>query len=238
MTNTHDVFIKGEVVDLCVPSNTQGVLEQWYRWFNDQEVTRYLYQGDFPNTIEKQRKFYESMIESNGRIALLIRPKGKDYYVGVASLSFINFKQRQCDFAMVIGRNDESSESMFYAMETKCRMTEHAFETVGMERINSGQVVDMIKWQRWQVLFGYQIEGILRKNFRKGNKVYDIMMSSCLIEDYLKIKEMRNGSLWPGKSKLFELLKLLPKVSMIDKMQEWLCQERDEMWKTTIFDIT
>ncbi len=238
MANTYDVFLEGEVVDLCVPNSTNVVIEQWYRWFNDQEVTKYLHQGYFPNTIEKQRKYYENLIENDNRIALLIKPKTKDYYVGIASLSCVDFRQRQCGFALVIGKNDGTPESMFYAMEAKCRMTEHAFETVGMERINSGQVIDLIKWQRWQILFGYQIEGVFRKYFRKGDKTYDAIMSACLIEDYRKIKDIRNGVLWPGKSKLFELLKLLPKVSMIDNMQEWLCREREEIWKSTIFDIT
>jgi len=238
MEKTFDVFIEGEVVDLCVPSDEAWVLEQWYHWFNDPETTQYLEQGVYPNTIKSQKKYYESIVDSKDRIVLLIKPKKNDYFVGVVSLSFIDFYRRQCFFSMVIGRHDNVPDSIFYAMEAKCRMTEHAFEKLGIERINSGQVVDLIKWQRWQILFGYQMEGILRKHFRKGNKSLDVITSSCLIEDYLKIKVIRNGSLWPGKSKLFELLKVLPEVSLIDKMKEWLCREREEMWKSTIFDIT
>ena len=103
-------------------------------------------------------------------LSFSIKPKDADYFVGVASLSFINLSQRQCSFSMVIGKKDDSPNSMYYAMETKCRMTEHAFENVGVERITSGQVVDLIKWQRWQVLFGYQIEGIFRAISGRGTK--------------------------------------------------------------------
>lgn len=232
-----DTFIKGEVIDLCAPSNEPWVIEQWYRWFNDQEVTKYLEQGIYPNTVEKQQAFYKSLIENDDRIALLIKPKRKDYFVGVASLSHINFRQRQCDFAIVIGRQDGSHDSMFYAMEAKCRMTEHAFENLGVERIDSGQIIDLIRWQRWQILFGYQIEGILRKKYRRGNKVWDLMISSCLLEDYIRLKEMRNGSLWPGKSQMFELLKMLPKESTIDRLQKWLCREREEAQKAVKYTI-
>ena len=232
-----DIFIEGEVVDLCVPNDEQWVLEQWYRWFNDQETTRYLEQGVFPNSLKKQKEYFESTIHSKDRIVLLIKPKNYDYFVGVTSLSYIDLAQRQCHFSMVIGKKDNSPDSMFYAMETKCRMTEHAFENVGVERINSGQVIDLIKWQRWQILFGYQIEGIMEKHFRKGNKTYDVMISSCLLEDYTKIKEIRNGFFWPGKSKLFELLKMLPGESSIDKLQKWLSEEREYVWKTIKFDI-
>ena len=232
-----DIFIEGEVVDLCVPSEDPWVLEQWYKWFNNQETTKYLEQGIFPNTLNNQKEYLKSAVHSKDRIILLIKPKKGDYFVGVTSLSYIDLSQRQCHFSMVIGKHDGSPDSMFYAMETKCRMTEHAFENVGIERINSGQVIDLIRWQRWQILFGYQIEGIMRKHFRRGNKVYDVMISSCLIEDYMEVKRIRNGLLWPGKSKMFELVKLLPKESMIDKMQNWLSEKRVESWKTIAFDI-
>ena len=229
-----DVFIKGEVIDLCIPSKAPWVIEQWYKWFNNPKVTMYLEQGIFPNTKEMQEQFYDRVMNNEERIVLLIRPKIKEYFVGVASLSFINFRKRSCHFAMVIGQQDNSPDSIFYAMEAKCRMTEHAFENVGIERIQSEQVYDLIKWQRWQILFGYQIEGILRNNYRKGLKLIDTMMSSCLLEDYLRLKELRQGSFWPGKSKMFELLKMLSTDSTIDRLQNWLAHEREQNWQFLI----
>lgn len=225
-----DIFIEGEVIDLCIPSFDDWVIDQWYKWFNDPKVTKYLEQGIFPNTKEKQKQFLKLCIENDKKIVLLIKPKNKDYFVGVANLSSIDTKNRRCDFAMVIGKQENSSDSIFYAIETKCRMTEHAFEKLGVERINSGQINELIKWQRWQMLFGYQIEGILRKSARKGHKVYDSMTSSCLLEDYLRLKEMRGGSLWPGKRKMLELLRGVPKETMIDRLQHWLDSEREKNW--------
>lgn len=226
-----DIFIEGEVVDLCVPNNDPWVIDQWYRWFNDPTTTKFLRQGVFPNTVEKQKRFYESLLSSDERIALLIKPKKGEYFVGVASLSSIDFQQRQCDFAMVIGKRDNTPDSLFYAMEAKCRMTEHAFENIGVERINSGQVMELIRWQKWQILFGYQIEGIQRRRFRRGNKVWDVMVSSCLVKDYFRLKDMRNGAFWPGKARLFELMKRLPGESTIEKLEKWLAGERDKNWQ-------
>ncbi len=223
---TYDVFIPGEVIDLCVPSRDPWVIGQWYRWFNNQSVNRYLDHGIYPNTFEKQLRYYESLLTDSGRIVLLIKPKKKDYLVGVVSLSSINQFQRHCDIALVIGYQDSTSESIFYAMEAKCRMTEYAFESVGVERINSGQAIDLIKWQRWQILFGYQIEGIMRNHFRKGCRVSDALLSSCLLEDYLRLREKRGGSLWPGKSEMLKLIRNLPEESAIDKLREFLGKER------------
>ena len=101
-------------------------------------------------------------------------------------------------------------------------------ECLGIERINSWQVLDLIKWQRWQIIFGYHVEGITRKHFRKGYRVYNGIMSSCLLEDYLKLKNIRKGNLWPGKKMLFEILKKLPKKdTTIDHLNQWLSDERE-----------
>ena len=105
-----------------------------------------------------------------------------------------------------------------------------------MERINSTQVVDLVNWQRWQILFGFQIEGVLRKKFRKGLTTYDVLISSCLVEDYLRIKTMRGGSFWPGKVQMFELLKRLPKRTLIDEMLEWLQLRQEEYWHAVVFN--
>jgi RimJ/RimL family protein N-acetyltransferase len=226
-----DTFIEGEVIDLCVPSSDPWVIRQWYRWFNDPAVTKYLEQGIYPNTRENLERYCIEATTGQDRIVLLIRPKEADYFVGVTSLSEINLKHRRCTFALIMGRQDGRPDSIFYAMEAKCLMTEHAFENVGVERVNSGQVMELIQWQRWQVLFGYHLEGIQRDNFRKGNKVWDVMISSCLLQDYLELKKIRNGRLWPGKSQLFALMKKLPKESTIEKMEKWLAREREKNWQ-------
>ena len=62
-----------------------------------------------------------------------------------------------------------------------------------------------------QVLLGYQIEGIRRNIVSKGRYVSDSYITSCLYEDYLRLKELRGGRLWPGRKKMLELIRHLPK---------------------------
>jgi len=232
-----DVFLGGETVDLCAPSDDDWVLDQWYHWFNKADITEYLAQGVYPNTRATQKAYYNALISDTSRIALLIKPKKHDRFVGVASLSSINPVMRQCNFAMVIGKKMSDADSLFYGIESKCLMTEHAFEKVGVERINSTQVAELVRWQRWQILFGYQIEGLLRKKSRKGNKVYDVLASSCLLEDYLKIKDLRGGNLWPGKKVMFELLKKLSKETLIDEIMAWLPEKQRAYFDSITFNL-
>jgi len=232
----YDVFIEGETIDLCVPSDDDWVLDQWFRWFNRDEITTYLAQGVYPNTLKSQKAFYDTLGNNSSRIALLIKPKEYDGFIGVASLSSIDFVHRQCDFAMVIGERLNTAGSLFYGLEAKALMTQHAMQTVGMERVNSSQIVNLVRWQNWQILFGYQIEGLLRKKFRKGDKVYDLLVSSCLVEDYKTLVAKREGRLWPGKSQMFQMLKSLPDTTLIDELTDWLPKKQAQYWDLVFQD--
>ena len=234
--NSLDVFIEGETVDLCIPSCDEHILEQWYKWFNKSEITKYLIHGVYPNTIDLQREYCRSIINDKTKIVLLIRPKDQEKIIGVVSLSSINYSQKQCDFAMVIGDRVSGKGSLFYGMEAKAMMTQYAFDMVGVERINSGQVNELDRWQKWQILFGYQIEGILRNKFVKGRNSYNVYVSSCLEEDYRKILNSRDGDLWPGKANLLDMIRVIPSSTLIDELNEWLPKEQEEYWNK-IFDI-
>lgn len=218
----YDVFLRGELVDLVVPSERAIHADRWYDWFNDQELTRNMEQGMYPNTPERQQEFLNELRVSPERFALMIKPKDENRLVGICSLSKISHVTRQADFAMVIARKSTSFKSAFFGMEAKCLMTEHAFETLGLERINSYQSVSLKDWQRWQVLFGYKMEGIMRKAFRKGQQAYDLMVSGCLLEDYVELKKLRGGRLWPGYATIMELIRDLPKESLEQKLNRVL----------------
>ena len=218
----YDVFIAGELVDLVVPNERAIHVDRWYSWFNDQELTRNMEQGMYPKSAESQEACLTELRGSQSRLALMIKPKEEDAVVGICSLSKLSHLTRQADFAMVIARRTASFKSSFFGMEAKCLMTEHAFETLGLERINSYQSSALKDWQRWQILFGYKMEGIMRKAFRKGYKTYDVMVSGCLLEDYLELKKLREGKLWPGHDRMLALIRDLPKESLEEKLQKAL----------------
>lgn len=226
----YEVFIKGETVDLCVPEDDEEVIKNWASWFNNEEITRYLSQGRHPNKVSSQKKYFKDLVTSDEKISCLLKPKNYDGYIGVVSLSELNYIQRQCTMAIVVGEKYTGKDSIFIGLEAKALLTKHAMEVVGIERINSLQVVNLKKWQNFQILFGYQVEGLLRDKFRKGNNIYDMLISSCVLEDYQKLVDYRGGSFWPGKSKMYELMKELPEDTLINKLMEWLPNEQKKYW--------
>jgi len=164
----YDVFLAGELVDLVVPDEHAITVDGWYAWFNDQALTRNMEQGMYPNSPAQQLKFLEELRTSKTRLGLLIKPKREERVVGIVSLSKVSHVTRQADVGMIIARRVSDFRGAFAGMEAKCLITEHAFDTLGLERINSYQSAALKDWQRWQVLFGYRMEGIQRKASARG----------------------------------------------------------------------
>lgn len=226
MNSLYSVFIAGDTIDLCPPMRDDIVQSGWFDWFNDLETTKYLDQGIYPNTPENQLKYLESVLEDPSRIVLLIRPKGSPQAIGVVSLSNINHRIRKGEIALVKGVSTE--KHTLYALEAMARMTEHGFERVGLRCILGGQAWPHLKrWQQRLELLGYRCDGILRKSWAKGYHEYDVAFITCLLEDYIEIKRIRNGQFWPGEAKMRELLAALPETgygtileSLIRKSQE------------------
>ena len=134
--NEHVVFIKGETIDLCVPSE-KAIEDGWYSWFNDPGTTQYLLHGYFPNTVEKQREFLQRALEDTDRLVLLVKPKQESKVTGVVSLSSIDLFRRTTEIALVMEFRPRKSN--VHALEAMARITEHGFETLGLEVIYGGQ---------------------------------------------------------------------------------------------------
>lgn len=205
-----NVFLTGEKIDLCVPGEKD--FEEWASWFNSQEITRYLEQGKYPNTLGAQRDFYESEVE-NGRFISLIKTKESEL-LGVISLSEINYEKRSCQIAYVCPIKNQNVR--YAALEALAICTQHAFNRFGVERVWAGHSYPGLKkWIKKTELIGYQAEGVLVHGFRHGISVSDALRTSILKDTYLDLIKRRNGSLWPGEYVVKKMLVELEEYSSL-----------------------
>lgn len=203
----YEVFIEGETLDLVIPTDIAVHRDRWHAWFNDPKIVQHSDHGLWPNTPEKQLAFLEQTShKETDRLVLLIRPKGQRLVTGVVSLSGINWQHRMAQAGMVLGSGARGAGGVFHGLEAKARIVEHAFETMGLTRVWGSQARPLADWQRYQLLFGFRIEGVLRDAFRRGRKVHDLVISSCLLRDYEAVLAER-GSYWPGKTRLLEMMR-------------------------------
>jgi len=209
MKPRYTVFIPGDQIDLCVPSERAILEDGWGDWFNSKRVTKYLSQGVFPNTQGDQQRFLKGLSDT-GRLALLIVDRESTKAEGIVSLSCIDHQRRSAQIAIVVG--NPARKPNLHALEAMSHMTEHGFEALRLDRIWAGQAYPgLAKWNQKLELIGFQTEGITRDTFIKGRKVTPATQISCLLQDFDRIKELRKGKFWLGKDAMMALVKALPK---------------------------
>ena len=176
-----DIFIKGENIDLVVL--TSEIVEQtnWYNWFNDEENTKHMQQHYFPNSREKQLKYFRDEIEGNNKkIQLGIVKQSNNLFCGVISLSNINYLNRNCEIGLIIG--EAEARKLKYFIEAVKLISKHAFDTLNLNRIYSGTISKEIDELFCRVL-GFKHEGVLRQAVFKNGAYHDIYQHALLKEN-------------------------------------------------------
>ena len=225
-----DIFIEGETIDLRIPTLEFAEKSDWYKWFNNPNVTQFLEHGIFPNTVEKQVDFFHQAMKD--RLLLIITDKN-GVPIGSTSLLNINQTTKTLESGTVIG--NFIGTNPLEALEAVSRMTEHAFLKLGMQRIVAGQHIGLIPWSHRMSLLGYRIEGIEREAFVKGMEIADVIKIACNYKDYQKIIANRGGCLWDTQEKMLQRIKQLPKISIHKKLQEFF--KENEVYYENIFSL-
>lgn len=221
----YKVFISGETIDLVIPNINAIKQDNWADWFNDEDTTRFLgSHGFFINTIHSQKKFLKIALEKNiskTGLFLLIKPKKKNRVVGIISFSKLDLINRVGELALVLNKKKSVDENfLYYGFESKALMTIHGFEKLNLLKIKGGQALALSEWQKFSTLFGYKPDGISKNNFIKNLKTYDVIYSSCDLEDYVKMKTFLGGKIWPGKKKFFEIINKFPKKNIYEEINK------------------
>ena len=197
----NNIFLSGETIDLCIPQEED--FDEWSSWFNDQNITRFLEQGKFPNTKQDQLYFYNSATKNN-RFLTLIKSKDSEL-LGVFSISDINFVNKSCQVAYVCpNRTDKTTPAPLEALSIG---TEHAFIRLGMERVWAGHAYPgLLKWIQKTEIIGCKTDAVFQDAFRHGMIKTDAIRTSITKQRFLSLYERRNKTLWPGEDRVRKML--------------------------------
>lgn len=213
MNESRRPFYRGETIDLVVPAPHHLTSSSWADWLNDELTTRFTTHGLMPNSVNTQARFLESL-DNGDRFALLITPKGNDQPIGVVSLASIDYRKGSCALAIIMDLQTEQSHSPLAALEAVALVTTHAFDKLGMRRIDAGQVFpEHERWRKSLELLGYRAEGIRRDAFKRGYDISDEVMLGCRYNVYFSLKSQRGGKLWTSVSDMTDKLAKIPKQS-------------------------
>ena len=187
MTNPYAI---GKQVYLRSPSEND--LEgKWHEWFSDPEITEYLADRYWPNSIEMQQSFYESIKNSKDRLVLSICDMETDEHIGICNLSAINWVHRYADIAFIIGEKKYRNGSV--GLETTALLLDIAFNKLNLLNLRATYFASHPHTPVILKIFGFKEVGRF-ENFlsHKGNYV-DLVYSQLSRESWAARNEAKKG---------------------------------------------
>ena len=143
----------------------------WYKWFNDEKITKWLIHGKIPNTIEQQEKFYKMhSTGDNGKIIFILCDAKNNLPVGVCSFNYDtrNIFIRRFEISLVIG-NQKYQKANNY-LDTTIWQINHTFLELNANSIFAVTSEDNKVVQFTLKKIGFREVGVLKESGYKNGK--------------------------------------------------------------------
>jgi RimJ/RimL family protein N-acetyltransferase len=227
LQRNYKIFIEGETINLCLPSEDAIYKDGWADWFNDIPSLQNSVHGVFPNFVSNQLAVLNG-VEEQKIVALLICRKTDNIALGIVSMQQIDLSFRQAEIAIMLGEPKKLNMPSISALEAMALITKHGFCEMGLQRIYAGLAFPSLAgWNKMLEIIGFQTDGLARESFRRGHKYTDTALISCLYSDYCKLNKYRS-SYWPGAKEIMKLIRKQPKQSYAEKVATNLQKIREE----------
>lgn len=176
-----DKFMEAEGIYLR-PPDEKDLEGHWYSWLNDMAVTKYQNKGIFPNTREKQREYYNSVMNSKNDVIFAIVEKKGDRHIGSVGLHKIDWVHRSAELGILIGEKEFWGKG--YGKEAWRLITGYGFNVLNLHRIYALVMegnASSAKCAEWN---GFRKEGEMRDVFYKNGKYHKVLYFNALREDF------------------------------------------------------
>jgi ribosomal-protein-alanine N-acetyltransferase len=163
------VFLRGlERADITGP---------WLQWFNDAEVTRYMYRGAFPNSVEGHTDFYESVVKGSGDLVLAICDKTSQEHIGNVGLHRIDWISRIAEFGIVIGSKVHWGKGA--GTEATRLIVGHGFSRLNLHKIFLGVHADHVSAIRAYERAGFHREALVKGEIYRDGRYFDKVLMAA-----------------------------------------------------------
>lgn len=158
------------------------------KWRKDDQIWETLVGPKYFVSEAYEKKWVEDAIfNSSGKLVLAICLKETNEHIGYSYLTDIDWKNRNACSGKIIGEPKHWSKG--YGTEATMLLSYHAFMVIGLQRIESRQLVHNAAAIKTIERFGYKKEGVLRKAVFKNGEYQDVNLMSIIREDFDKVLE-------------------------------------------------
>ena len=171
---SNKVFINSKTIIL--KTLTIKEVQNYYYWFNNQDITRNMNKGHFPNSFEKQTRYFKEIKLSGNDIQLGIYKKNINKIIGIISLHNIDFIHRVASISIMLG--DLNSVNRGVGSQSIKLLSDHAFKKLNLRKLKAGM---------WKLNYAsryafeknnFKKEAILKKEYEYNGKLIDSLILS------------------------------------------------------------
>jgi RimJ/RimL family protein N-acetyltransferase len=156
-------------------------------WLNDNDVTRLLFMGLLPASLESLNQQWERDHQSPEEVTFAVCQKESDAFVGTTGLYRIHWVMRTGEFRVFLG--DKNSWNRGIGTECVKLMTVYGFEKLNLNKIWLGVNSENLGGVRAYEKAGFVREGVLREEQYRNFRYYDAIRMSMLRSEYEIIRE-------------------------------------------------
>jgi [ribosomal protein S5]-alanine N-acetyltransferase len=179
--NMENPYAIGSQIYLRAPT-IEDAEGNWYKWFSDPEVTKYLCDRYLPNSKEAQIEFFKSLSISKDKVVLSICRIDNNEHIGVCGLSLINWFHRNADISYVIG--EKKSQNSIIITEVMKLLLNVSFNRLNLENLRSTYAGSNLVTPMIDKMYGFKVIGKLEKYIIVQGERDDLIMSQLSKEDW------------------------------------------------------
>jgi len=184
-------FIIGKRIYLR-PLDLKDMDSGYYDWINDPEANRYLASGVKPVSFSQLSEYYSKIMGSNTDVIFGIVVKKNDKYIGNIKIGNIDWINRHANCGRLIG--DRKYWHKGYGTEALELVIDYAFNTLNLNRIHSGAIVDNIGAIKSCKKAGMKREGFFPQYRFNDGKYKDVVQLAITRDHYNKMRKKKNNA--------------------------------------------
>lgn len=169
-------------------------------WIGNENITKYLGFLMFPQTLEEtqayvERQLHKERVPSSGEFVIALADDPQLDYIGAVGLHMIDWRNRNCELGIVIGREDLLGQGL--GAEAIHLLLGFAFDFLNMHKVNLTVFEYNERAYRCYVRCGFKDEGRIREQRYHGGRYWDMIIMGITKDEYVELLSKRT----PGKGK-------------------------------------
>jgi [ribosomal protein S5]-alanine N-acetyltransferase len=149
----------------------KDVYGNWWKWFNDPEVTQHMNKGAVENTVEDQQKHFNKINQSKNDLVLAICDRKTNMHIGIAGLHNIDWGKGHAQFGIIIGEKEYwgigiGTEAWFIILD-------YGFNTLKLRIIHTKIFAENLSSLRIAEKCGFEEKAIVKNDINKNGIAYD-----------------------------------------------------------------